>query len=310
MSHLNPFLALFGSSEETPLQKSSRIPADNLDWLVESVFLLTLKSGKSNLVFMQDLAQNLQPQDWFDKDSLEQAVFEYCVGLPAETPVFDYLFECYSRSCTLASDDRVKLATNAIFSNLEIALLQPDMFPSQDVTEQLVQLLTVQSSEEVLRRFICSFAHFHQSQEEHNLGSLLKPVFHRLTKKLREQHLFLSNFSLLDSVRVLCSHDGIAESIVTASILNDGALGYNCENTILGSVFSTSCIAKHETDLSDFFDHPSRASTQIHSAMEGNIWTSMKRMIDKIHSIVYNLLKSSKKVQSLTRRWIGTIFHT
>ncbi len=187
MSHpagSNPFLALFGQPTSEPLSQpqipkpeqaiepqSAPVPTENdqlskLNNLAEGVFRLTLRSEASSrnhhLHYMADLANALKPQNLFDGATLEQALFEYCVGLEGDI-VLNYLFQCYERlenSLTPQNEEDMKNFTKLIFTNFQISLAQPELFVDHDICEQVVRLLAEQASGTKIRPFLNGLVQF------------------------------------------------------------------------------------------------------------------------------------------------------
>ena len=326
MTDNNPFLALFGNSatpdagqtpapvqptqdtapKEIPIIESNTIVFNDL---AEKVFRLTLtpKTPKqSQLLYMKDLATALN-QECFDQNALDQAVLEYAVGL--KDSLVSYLFQCYERSLSVSETPEVRDICRTIFVNLDLAFSQPELFPEQKLHEDFLELL-IFSGVENYSKFINSFIHFCQTQENPNsIQDIFVPIFHCLRIKLGSMHLMMGNQNALDVMLVMSKNPVLAKVIVSLSILDESKtrVGKLCEETLLGSLFLCSCIPRIPGTPSDFFDRPSRSPPGVHATTESNIWAASERIMNKVYKVFYNLFKSSPEVQNLTRTWLGNI---
>ena len=300
----NPFLALFSNPAINSGQQSSSL----FNELVEDVFLFSLKPNISrngtNLVHLTELASALHPQVNFDENAAEQALLDHCVSL--HDKVIDYLFQCYERyvRSTKDSSKDTDIIPTTIFRNAYLTLAQPDLFPDQDIIQQWINLLCGQRENAFLNRLLDGIIN-----EETTVNELLFPLLTQLKAKLKRHHLLLSDYSDLDAVLALCLNPAVAESILNNSILKTDSSGRDHENTLMGSLFTCSCITDNQQsgEAFNFFENPSKSPSSVHAAMESNIGAALQRRSSKVYTIVYTLLKSSKAVHNLTRQWLGTI---
>ena len=205
----------------------------------------------------------------------------------------------------LESNAMVTQLQSTIYSHLRLALAQPELFPDQPIHQQLLDLLGGHETY-LLVRFLENFVSFALKEDDPSLDELFCPLLLHLKTRLAGQHLILGDRSGLDCLLTLASHPKLAEMIVKSSILpGDSVLGRHCEHTLLGTLFTTSCIPNNPTASFDFFERPSRSPAGVHAATEANIWSASHRLMSKVHKVFYTLLKSSNKVQQLTRAWLG-----
>lgn len=141
MDNENPFAALLQSTPNKTEKSKQEAPARNL---LEDVFGFTLVeeiAEQNNLVYLRDLAE-MFPQRRLDVEILEHALFERLL-LEDEfkiEKVLLYLYECYSNIGIL--DEETRTAVKAIIlRNIITSLKQPDLYPEQNVNQQLFNLM-------------------------------------------------------------------------------------------------------------------------------------------------------------------------
>lgn len=122
----------------------------------------------------------------------------------------------------------------------------------------------------------------------------------------------LGSRTALDAVQFLASYPPLAAMMVSSSVLKENATGRDCQKSLMGSLFTCSCIpspppAPGVSSTFDFFDRPSRSPASVHAVTESNIWTASQSLMERVYRIFYTLLKASPEVQDLTRNWIGDV---
>ena len=300
----NPFLALF--------EQPKSVDCDDvlqLNDIIEQVFHLTLQlraaQNNGKLHYLEELAQSVDPQDWFDIPTLEQALFQYCLNL--DESLSKYLYGCYEladRNRTAHTQSLVRV----IFANVQLTLLQPELFTKRDSVEDFVRLLADFPDAPLVKQFLNGLVDFHMKNEDNpSTKYLFSPLLAKLAEKIKQQNLLIVDYSLLEAVKVLCSVPVAAEVIVSSCMLTPRSLGRDCENTLLGSLFAISCIPRGKNHPVDFFERPSRSPASVLAMIEGNIWTALEKLAANVQQIVYNLLKSSAHVNGLTRQWLGNL---
>ena len=179
----------------------------------------------------------------------------------------DYLYRCYERSMNLEAGETVTQLQSTIYSHLRLGLAQPELFPDQPIHQQFLDLLGSHETD-LLLRFLGNFVSFALKEDDPSLEELFCPLLLHLKTRLAGQHLILGNRSALDCLLTLASHPRLAEMVVKSSLLSesssDSVLGRHCEHTLLGTLFTTSCIPSHPTAAFDFFERPSRSPAGVH----------------------------------------------
>lgn len=164
----NPFAGLVESSSEqsSQLVNANTVEAEHcnqINDIAEDIFYITINKEettkrKKQLIYLEELAES-SSQAYFDLELLEQAVFErilldnpenYVVpktdkpdSAACNKYVLRYLANCYSSLQNYNCDDSTKETTrNLIIRNFVLALKQPELFQGQDLTEQLVGILS------------------------------------------------------------------------------------------------------------------------------------------------------------------------
>lgn len=145
--------------------KANDVPKEDIlvNNIVEEVFGLTLSGNKDRiesgrqLVFLEELAYALAPQDWLNAESVEHAIFERlmladpeskvigkkngkedCIdGHILQTEIVPYLFESYCRLLQYKSNEQLRETIDnmkqIVVRNIGTALQEPDLFQSQEV---------------------------------------------------------------------------------------------------------------------------------------------------------------------------------
>lgn len=309
----NPFLALFTPSN-IPIPKTPEVSASETEEkstqfndLVEKIFKLTLNSQKkSKLFYMKDLAEALK-QELFDENSLDQAVLDFIVS--TDDSLVDYLFRSYESLPSIKQQAEYKTFKQTILTNLHLAFTQPELFPSQRIPQDFVRTFS-SPDENLLKNFLSDFTHFISAQET-SVTDIFTAVFEHLKHLLTSENILIGSRESYNTMLIMSSIPLLAKAMVSSSILDETRprRGVDCEKTLLGSLFVSSCISR-TPGVSDFFDKPSQSPVTVHQTVESNIWSALEAKTTVIHKIFYNLLKVSPEVSGLTRAWIGKIVST
>uniref|UniRef100_A0A3P8QJV0 Ubiquitin conjugation factor E4 A n=1 Tax=Astatotilapia calliptera TaxID=8154 RepID=A0A3P8QJV0_ASTCA len=254
----------------------------NVNHMIQRIFLITLDNSDPSLrggngipprcVYLEEMAADLDGQDWLDMDNIEQALFNRllllepgnqliymtscsAVNLSAdrdagEKCAIPYLFACYQRAKEEITKVPEKLLSFAVrcknltVSNTRTVLLTPEIYISQNVYEQLLDLSWTGPN-----CFVLSF----------------------------EQTFNPAN-------------------------------GLQYQKSLLGTVFNISCLLKTPgvVEGHGYFLNPSRSSAQETKVQEANIHQFMGQFHDKLHQILKNLLQRSGETRHLLLTWLGS----
>lgn len=139
MANENPFAALL----QDTASKTKKIN------LLENVFGFTLleeNATQQGLVYLRDLAE-MFPQRQLDIEILKHALFERLL-LEDKFKIDEvvvYLYKCYRNIGVL--DEETRTAVKAIIlRNIVTSLKQPDLYPEQNVNQQLFNLMQIDFS--------------------------------------------------------------------------------------------------------------------------------------------------------------------
>ncbi|TEA29501.1 hypothetical protein DBR06_SOUSAS510057 [Sousa chinensis] len=151
----------------------------NINHMIQRIFLITLdnsdpslKSGNgipSRCVYLEEMAVDLEDQDWLDMNNVEQAVFtrlllqdpgNHLINMTSSTTlnlsadrdagerhIFCYLYSCFQRAkeeITKVPENLLPFAVqcrNLTVSNTRTVLLTPEIYVDQNIHEQLVDLM-------------------------------------------------------------------------------------------------------------------------------------------------------------------------
>ncbi|EFB18352.1 hypothetical protein PANDA_017770, partial [Ailuropoda melanoleuca] len=176
----------------------------NINHMIQRIFLITLdnsdpslKSGNgipSRCVYLEEMAVDLEDQDWLDMNNVEQAVFarlllqdpgNHLINMTSSTTlnlsadrdagerhIFCYLYSCFQRAkeeITKVPENLLPFAVqcrNLTVSNTRTVLLTPEIYVDQNIHEQLVDLMleAIQGAREYINK-ISEFLHFEDVTE-------------------------------------------------------------------------------------------------------------------------------------------------
>uniref|UniRef100_A0A6Q2X6R5 Ubiquitin conjugation factor E4 core domain-containing protein n=1 Tax=Esox lucius TaxID=8010 RepID=A0A6Q2X6R5_ESOLU len=288
----------------------------NINHMIQRIFLITLDNSDPSLrggngipprcVFLEEMAAEMDGQDWLDMDNIEQALFNRllllepgkhliymtscnAVNLSAdrdagEKCAIPFLYACFQRAKEEVTKVPEKLLSYAVrcknltVSNTRTVLLTPEIYVSQNVYEQLLDLLlegvgraqldeVVEFVEEVIAGLLAD-------QEVRTFKEVIGPVldiFHSRVKDLDLCHLLL--FSYLDLLLYFSQQKDIAKVLVEHIQPKDPDNGLQYQKTLLGTVLNISCLLKTPgvVEGHSFFLNPSRSSPQEMKVQESNI---------------------------------------
>lgn len=311
-----------------------------INQIVEEVFHLTLnkeshshKNGTLNqLVYLADLAKALAPQDWIDVETLEQALFErlllddpsrHLLGQVSkdnnshatQKQVMCYLFECHRRLYLIRSNMRNTIKNDMVFKmmgfvlrNAATALKQPELFESQQLHSQILQIfMDENNSPNELNAFFSGIAQeFVQDdgeiRAELTLTNAFCPTLNALHREMARGNLITLNRAYFGLLHIFACNSQLAMVLLAHSTPKDQRLGKSFSDTLLGSIICLSCLPKIQDGPHEFFDKPLLQSA---NAVEGNIWTATETIVDNMYRIFHSLLKCSPEVRHRTLRWLG-----
>jgi ubiquitin conjugation factor E4 A len=311
--------------------------------LVEDVFHLTLNNNShiktsiiNELVFLEELASALAPQDWIDIDTLELALFErlllkdpenHVIGRSVDKElsptnahatqkeVIPYLFECHRRLLRLKTgvqnNGRNKIISqmlSLLMRNAATALKQPELFESQQLHSQILQLVCDDSILEAdLDVFFDGLVQqFVLDDGEDGAVDKLRVAFSSsldtIHKDIAQSKLFTFNHSYFSLLHIFSSRSQLGSVLIAHSTPKVSRVGLSYADTLLGSILSLSCLPKKHDGHYDFFGKP---DPQAVSFEQGNIWTATEAISENVYKIFYSLLKCSNEVRHQTLCWIA-----
>ncbi|XP_030076804.1 ubiquitin conjugation factor E4 A [Microcaecilia unicolor] len=327
----------------------------NINHMIQRIFLITLdnsdpsvKSGNGipvRCVYLEEMGADLDGQDWLDMDNVEQALFTRLL-LPdprshliymtsvntqnlsadrdaGETHVLQYLFASFRR----AQEEITKVPENLLpyalrcknlsVLNTSTILLTPEIYPNQNVHEQLVDLMV-----EALKR-----AHFEEvsefleevieallaDEEVRTFSEVMTPVFEVLLIRIRELSLcqiLLQTY--LDVLLYITRQKDLAKVFVEYIQPQDSNNGQMYQKTLLGEILNISCLLKTPgvVENHDYFLNPSRSSPQEITVQESNIHQFMAQFHEKIYQMLKNLLQLSPETKHHILSWLGNCLHS
>ncbi|XP_063063515.1 ubiquitin conjugation factor E4 A [Engraulis encrasicolus] len=322
----------------------------NVNHMIQRIFLITLDNSDPSLrggngipsrcVYLEEMAADLDGQDWLDMDTIEQALFNRllllepgnhliymtscsAVNLSAdrdagEKNAVPYLYACYQRAKEEVTKVPEKLLPYAVrcknlsVSNARTVLLTPEIYVNQNIYEQLLDLLLDAVSgaqlEQVAEFMEEVIAGLLADQEVRTFGEVIVPVldiFHGRVKDLDLCQLLL--YTYLDVLLYFSQQKDIAKVLVEHIQPKDPSSGLQYQKTLLGSILSISCLLKTPgvVETHGYFLSPSRSSPQEMKVQEANIHQFMGQFHDKLHLLLKNLLQQSSETRHLLLTWLG-----
>ncbi|XP_049582850.1 ubiquitin conjugation factor E4 A [Syngnathus scovelli] len=326
----------------------------NVNHMIQRIFLITLDNSDPGLrggngipprcVYLEEMAADLDGQDWLDMDNIEQVLFNRlllpepgnhliymtscsAVNLSAdrdagEKCAIPYLFACFQRAKEEVTKVPEKLlpfsvrCKNLTVSNTRTVLLTPEIYVNQSVYEQLLDLLLDAYSraqpEEVVEFVEEVIAALLSDQEVRTFQEVMVPVFDIFQGRVKDMDLcqpFL--YFYLDVLLYFCYNKDIAKVLMEHIQPKDPANGLMYQKSLLGTVLSVSCLLKTPgvVEGHGYFLNPSRSSRQETKVQEANIHQFMGQYHDKLHQMFKYLLQRSNETRHLLLSWLGNCLH-
>ncbi|XP_012529354.2 ubiquitin conjugation factor E4 A [Monomorium pharaonis] len=290
------------------------------DQLMARVFGITLREdsdAQGSLVFI-------------DSDSIEHAVFERLM-LPdpkpakardidnhvVETQVITYLYECYCRLKHYQIDgceDNVRNACQIVLQNVNTVLQEPALFQSQEVYSQFVALFVddITSKTELLSFVSGIVEELISANSKSDIDDLIKksfsPVLNIVRKEAAQSNLFTFRHQWFALLNTFSTIEPLAKLIICHSTprKKENVQGCVYSDTLLGVLFSISCLPKKAKDSYDLFEKPLQEPSTI---MEATIWRAMDNLSEALYKVFHSLLKCSTEVRHLTLQWLGNCLY-
>uniref|UniRef100_A0A672QMS2 Ubiquitin conjugation factor E4 A n=1 Tax=Sinocyclocheilus grahami TaxID=75366 RepID=A0A672QMS2_SINGR len=322
----------------------------NVNHMIQRIFLITLDNSDPSLrggngippccVYLEEMAADLDGQDWLNMDTIEQALFSRlllqepgnhliymtscsAVNLSAdrdagEKRVVPYLYACYRRAKEEITKVPEKLLSYAVqcknltVSNARTVLLTPEIYISQNVYEQLLDLLleSVRGAqfEEVVEFLEDVIVSLLADQEVRTFGEVMVPVFDIFQGRVKDLDLCqLLLYSYLEILLYFSRQKDISKVLMEHIQPKDPNSGIQYQKTLLGTILNISCLLRTPGVVENhgFFLNPSRSSPQEMKVQESNIYQFMGQFHDKLYQILKNLLQQSSETRHLLLSWLG-----
>ncbi|XP_020840437.1 ubiquitin conjugation factor E4 A isoform X1 [Phascolarctos cinereus] len=326
----------------------------NINHMIQRIFLITLdnsdpsmKGGNgipSRCVYLEELAGDLDEQDWLDMNNIEQALFtrlllqdpsnhlinmtcSTTLNLSADRDAGEKHILCYLYSCFLrAKEEITKVPENLLpfavrcrnltVSNTRTVLLTPEIYVDQNVYDQLVDLLleairgahfedVTEFLEEVIEALTVD-------QEVRTFQEVMVPVFDILLSRIKDLDLCqILLYTYLDMLLYFTRQKDIAKVFVEYIQPQDPSNGQMYQKTLLGVILSISCLLKTPgvVENHSYFLNPSRSSPQEIKVQEANIHQFMAQFHEKIYQMLKNLLQLSPDTKHWILSWLGNCLY-
>ncbi|XP_050393644.1 ubiquitin conjugation factor E4 A [Patella vulgata] len=346
----NPFAALFPSisqAQQFSSEKQQKLPEEKISVnveaklavskLIEDIFLLTLEKDcdarTESYVYLEDLAERMDGQTWMDTDTLSQAVFERLMldspqefikkpvskSLAGEPLVLPYLSQSYNRVIEYRQQQKsepfsscIKECKSVIILNAKTCLLQTELFPSQSLYQQFIDVYLQESgavfgddSGQIIDFFVQVMDSI-DKDEDGNVEDVMIPILDLVKAKFTNMSLISAEKSqYIHLCKFFSKTAAMAEAFMKYNTPKDIKSGKEFESTLIGSMLSLSCIPKNEAGPYDFFNDPSSYRKHVHDSTESNIWAELVTLNEKIYLMTYSLIKVSPHIRHLVLKWLG-----
>uniref|UniRef100_A0A2K5E7N0 Ubiquitin conjugation factor E4 n=1 Tax=Aotus nancymaae TaxID=37293 RepID=A0A2K5E7N0_AOTNA len=314
----------------------------NINHMIQRIFLITLdnsdpslKSGNgipSRCVYLEEMAVELEDQDWLDMSNVEQALFarlllqdpgNHLINMTSSTTlnlsadrdagerhIFCYLYSCFQRAkeeITKVPENLLPFAVqcrNLTVSNTRTVLLTPEIYVDQNIHEQLVDLMleAIQGAhfedvteflEEVIEALILD-------EEVRTFPEVMTPLFDILLGRIKDLELCqILLYAYLDILLYFTRQKDMAKVFVEYIQPKDPI------------ILNISCLLKTAGVVENhgYFLNPSRSSPQEIKVQEANIHQFMAQFHEKIYQILKNLLQLSPETKHCILSWLGNCLH-
>uniref|UniRef100_A0AAY4BUN7 Ubiquitin conjugation factor E4 A n=1 Tax=Denticeps clupeoides TaxID=299321 RepID=A0AAY4BUN7_9TELE len=280
----------------------------NINHMIQRIFLITLDNSDPSLrggngipprcVYLEEMAADLDGQDWLDMDTIEQVRAGTAAARVTKVPekLLSYAMRC----------------KNLTVSNARTVLLTPEIYISQTIYEQLLDLLLDGVSgarmEEVVEFVEEVIAGLLADQEVRTFGEIMVPVFDIFQGRVKDLDLCqLLLYSYLDVLLYFSRQKDVAKVLVEHIQPKDPINGLQYQKTLLGTVLSISCLLKTPGVVENhgYFLSTSRSSPQEMKVQEANIHQFMCQFHEKLYQLLKNLLQQSSETRHLLLSWLG-----
>ncbi|KAM9658780.1 ubiquitin conjugation factor E4 A isoform 2-T2 [Trichechus inunguis] len=326
----------------------------NINHMIQRIFLITLdnsdpslKSGNgipSRCVYLEEMAVDLDDQDWLDMNNIEQALFSrlllqdpgnHLINMTSSTTLnlstdrdagekhsFCYLYSCFQRAkeeITKVPENLLPFAVqcrNLTVSNTRTVLLTPEIYVDQNIHEQLVDVLleAIQGAHfEDVTEFLEEVIEALTTDEEvRTFPEVMIPVFDILLGRIKDLELCqILLYAYLDILLYFTRQKDMAKVFVEYIQPKDPSNGQMYQKTLLGVILSISCLLKTPGVVENhgYFLNPSRSSPQEIKVQEANIHQFMAQFHEKIYQMLKNLLQLSPETKHCILSWLGNCLH-
>lgn len=326
----------------------------NINHMIQRIFLITLDNSDPSLrgengiparcVYLEEVAADLDGQDWLDMNTIEQALFSRLLlmepgnhlihmtstsGLnlsadrdAGEKHILRYLFSCFRRAKEEVTKVRENLLPYAVrckdlaVSNTRTVLLTPEIYVNQNIYEQLLDLLLeavssakLEETAEFLEEVILAIV---ADEEVRTFGEVMVPVFDMLVRRVRELDLCqILLYNYLDVIIYFTRQPNIAKVFLDYIQPKDLNNGHMYQKTLLGVVLGISCLLKTPGVVENhgYFLNPARTTPQEIKVQESTIHQFMAQFHEKIYQILKNLLQLSPGTKHRILSWLGNCLH-
>ncbi|XP_056018090.1 ubiquitin conjugation factor E4 A-like isoform X2 [Ostrea edulis] len=203
---------------------------------------------------------------------------------------------------------------NVILMNARICLQQCELYPTQNPHQQFLDLyeeetcFTLSSDGDLLLRFFDELVQqIEDNAEDGSVPQVFQPVLHIIMSRLTKELSLLNPgvIKAIDFLSFFTRKPSLAQVLLDHSSPKDWNKGKAYEQTLLGSLFSLSCIPRTELGPYEFFENPSTRTKQDIEATESSIQQPLTNMCEKVYQLLFAIIKLSPDHRHRILQWLG-----
>uniref|UniRef100_A0A8C6E565 Ubiquitin conjugation factor E4 n=1 Tax=Moschus moschiferus TaxID=68415 RepID=A0A8C6E565_MOSMO len=324
----------------------------NINHMIQRIFLITLdnsdpslKSGNgipSRCVYLEEMAVDLEDQDWLDMNNVEQAVFtrlllqdpgNHLINMTSSTTlnlsadrdagerhIFCYLYSCFQRAkeeITKVPENLLPFAVqcrNLTVSNTRTVLLTPEIYVDQNIHEQLVDLMLeaiLGGREYISKIYFEGVAEFLDEviealildEEVRTFPEVMIPVFDILSGRIKDLELCqILLYAYLDILLYFTKQKDMAKVFVDYIQPKDPSNGQMYQKTLLGVILNISCLLKTPGVIEN---HGYFLNPSRSSPQEIKVQeANIHQFMARFHEKIYQMLKNLLQLSPETKHCI------
>lgn len=184
---------------------------------------------------------------------------------------------------------------------------EPLVFFGQDPRQQLIDLWQscLEETDETFRTLMKTV--MEKLSDQATIDEVVKPMLAKIVTDFPKEHASIYDWAkVANHIRFsMCSAPMWTTFIKFSQPIGDiSKNGMAFEHSLLGALLAPSCLPK-ENEGPHFFENPSNLPLSVHKNAEEAIWSSTQTLIESVHGIFSDVLRSSDDNRHQLLSWIG-----